>query len=108
MAESWSTAKAGPGEGAAMAAGGGGSTSSGPCGRSRQVGVERFLSRCPDVLTPCRRPGRGRLPHTRARPEEAGPAKPAEGQQAMTRTITSDLVEAYSHCPRKAFLLMAG
>jgi predicted RecB family nuclease len=26
----------------------------------------------------------------------------------MTRTITSDLVEAYSLCPRKAFLLMAG
>jgi predicted RecB family nuclease len=26
----------------------------------------------------------------------------------MTRTITSDLVEAYSHCPRKAFLLIAG
>ena|SRR5436309_809877 len=26
----------------------------------------------------------------------------------MTRTITADLVEAYSLCPRKAFLLMAG
>ena len=26
----------------------------------------------------------------------------------MTQTITSDLVEAYSLCPRKAFLLMAG
>jgi hypothetical protein len=26
----------------------------------------------------------------------------------MTRTITTDLVEAYSLCPRKAFLLMAG
>lgn len=26
----------------------------------------------------------------------------------MTKTITSDLVEAYSLCPRKAFLLMAG
>lgn len=26
----------------------------------------------------------------------------------MTRTITVDLVEAYSLCPRKAFLLMAG
>jgi hypothetical protein len=26
----------------------------------------------------------------------------------MTNTITTDLVEAYSLCPRKAFLLMAG
>ena len=26
----------------------------------------------------------------------------------MTPTITTDLVEAYSLCPRKAFLLMAG
>ena len=26
----------------------------------------------------------------------------------MTRTITADLVEAYSLCPRKAFLLMTG
>ena len=26
----------------------------------------------------------------------------------MAKTITSDLVEAYSLCPRKAFLLMAG
>jgi hypothetical protein len=26
----------------------------------------------------------------------------------MTKTITSDLVEAYSFCPRKAFLLLAG
>jgi predicted RecB family nuclease len=26
----------------------------------------------------------------------------------MTRTVTADLVEAYSLCPRKAFLLMAG
>ena len=26
----------------------------------------------------------------------------------MTRTITADLVEAYSLCPRKAFLLTAG
>jgi hypothetical protein len=26
----------------------------------------------------------------------------------MTKTITSDLVEAYSLCPRKAFLLMTG
>ena len=27
-------------------------------------------------------------------------------EQAMTPTITSDLVEAYSQCPRKAFLMM--
>jgi predicted RecB family nuclease len=34
---------------------------------------------------------------------------PAKGEQAMTNTIiTSDLVEAYSLCPRKAFLLMVG
>ena len=26
----------------------------------------------------------------------------------MAKTITSDLVEAYSLCPRKAFLLMTG
>src|ERR1700733_1072005 len=26
----------------------------------------------------------------------------------MTPTITSDLVEAYSQCPRKAFLMMSG
>src|SRR5437879_5104862 len=26
----------------------------------------------------------------------------------MKQTITSDLVEAYSQCPRKAFLMMAG
>ena len=26
----------------------------------------------------------------------------------MTQPITSDLVEAYSQCPRKAFLMMTG
>src|SRR5262245_14483942 len=35
-------------------------------------------------------------------------AKHAEGRLAVTKTITSDLVEAYSLCPRKAFLLMTG
>ena len=35
-------------------------------------------------------------------------AEHAEGHLAMAKTITSDLVEAYSLCPRKAFLLMAG
>src|SRR5215475_1896917 len=36
-------------------------------------------------------------------PREAGTGSPS-----MKQIITTDLVEAYSLCPRKAFLLMAG
>jgi predicted RecB family nuclease len=35
------------------------------------------------------------------------PVKPVQDRQAMKQVITSELVEAYSLCPRKAFLLMA-
>jgi predicted RecB family nuclease len=35
-------------------------------------------------------------------------AKPVQDRHAMNQIITTDLVEAYSLCPRKAFLLMAG
>src|SRR5262245_60423059 len=41
-------------------------------------------------------------------PQERFPAKPVQDHQSMKQTITSELVEAYSLCPRKAFLLMAG
>jgi predicted RecB family nuclease len=41
-------------------------------------------------------------------PWKQSPAKPVQDRQAMKQTITTDLVEAYSLCPRKAFLLMAG
>src|SRR5579859_2161290 len=37
-----------------------------------------------------------------------GTREASTGFQAMIKTITSDLVEAYSQCPRKAFLMMAG
>ncbi len=43
------------------------------------------------------RPGHGR-----------SPAKHPRGHPAMTKTITSKLVEAFALCPRKAFLLMTG
>ena len=65
---------------------------------AKPAGVERFLSR---------RPGRGRPPFIRDRPGEAGPAKPTEGQQAMTKTITSDLVAAYSVSVRRIAFLTA-
>src|SRR6266702_1765184 len=35
-------------------------------------------------------------------------AKPIQDRQSMKHTITSDVVEAYSICPRKAFLMMTG
>ena len=41
-------------------------------------------------------------------PWKRSPAKPVQDYQAMKQTITSDLVEAYSLCPRKAFLMMTG
>lgn len=41
-------------------------------------------------------------------PGKQSPAKPVQDRQAMKQMITTDLVEAYSLCPRKAFLLMAG
>jgi predicted RecB family nuclease len=41
-------------------------------------------------------------------PGKQSPAKPVQNRQAMKQMITTDLVEAYSLCPRKAFLLMAG
>jgi predicted RecB family nuclease len=40
-------------------------------------------------------------------PEKQSPAKPVQDRQVMKQMITTDLVEAYSLCPRKAFLLMA-
>ena len=48
------------------------------------------------------------VPQVRERSMEAIPAKPVQDRQAMKQIITTDLVEAYSLCPRKAFLLMAG
>src|SRR5438270_4578641 len=41
-------------------------------------------------------------------PWKHSPAKPVQDRQAMKQIVTTDLVEAYSLCPRKAFLLMAG
>jgi predicted RecB family nuclease len=41
-------------------------------------------------------------------PWKQSPAKPLQDRQALKQIITTDLVEAYSLCPRKAFLLMAG
>src|SRR5262249_34511526 len=41
-------------------------------------------------------------------PRRRDHAKHTEGRLAVTKTITADLVEAYSLCPRKAFLLMTG
>src|SRR3954467_2453482 len=52
-----------------------------------------------------RLPGRDR-PHARQWAMEAQPRGVCEGHLTMAVTITSDLVEAYSVCPRKAFLVM--
>src|SRR2546430_12293080 len=41
-------------------------------------------------------------------PWTQSPAKLVQDRQAVKPMITTDLVEAYSLCPRKAFLLMAG
>ena len=41
-------------------------------------------------------------------PRRRDRAKRAKGEIAVTKTLTSDLVEAYSLCPRKAFLLATG
>jgi hypothetical protein len=62
-------------------------------------GDRRHFTGCPDAT------GHLKLangPWRRNIPEHA------EGRLAMARPITSDLVEAYSLCPRKAFLLMTG
>src|SRR4051812_20405497 len=48
------------------------------------------------------------LPEAQEPPMERDTAKHAEDQLAMAKTITSDFVEAFSLCPRKAFLLMTG
>jgi hypothetical protein len=62
-------------------------------------GVYRLFTGCPDAT--------GHLKRANG-PWRRNPAAHAEGHLAMSVTITSDLVEAYSLCPRKAFLLMTG
>lgn len=59
----------------------------------------RHLTGCPDAT--------GHLEFADG-PWRRNPAAYAEGFRAMALVITSDLVEAYSLCPRKAFLLMTG
>jgi predicted RecB family nuclease len=59
----------------------------------------RHFTGCPDATGPFK---------LADGPWRRNPAGYAEDHLAMAVTITSDLVEAYSLCPRKAFLLMAG
>jgi hypothetical protein len=61
-------------------------------------GDRRLLTGCPDATGH----------QAREWAMEAQPRGVCEGHLTMAVTITSDLVEAYSLCPRKAFLVMTG